>query len=150
MASTEKLSDIAGRYVGNDDPAAIVRCHGAFPAVGELLEPFATPMLVEGFLRGSYAGPWMPVSLADATPSRFDGPPRVVALGFQLAGGKFVGPRDLFADVAFEGARRQAGEVTDYLRRHGPFEPHRLPLDEMEYTTMPSVAAKMASRWSEI
>jgi fructose 1,6-bisphosphate aldolase/phosphatase len=20
----------------------------------------------------------------------------------------------------------------DYLRRHGPFEPHRLPLDEME------------------
>ena len=30
----------------------------------------------------------------------------------------------------------------DYLRRHGPFEPHRLPLDEMEYTTMPAVAER--------
>jgi fructose 1,6-bisphosphate aldolase/phosphatase len=35
----------------------------------------------------------------------------------------------------------------DYLRRHGPFEPHRLPLDEMEYTTMPSVAERLADRW---
>jgi fructose 1,6-bisphosphate aldolase/phosphatase len=33
---------------------------------------------------------------------------------------------------------------------HGPFEPHRLPLDEMEYTTMPVVAGKLASRWVPI
>jgi fructose 1,6-bisphosphate aldolase/phosphatase len=32
----------------------------------------------------------------------------------------------------------------DYLRRHGPFEPHRLPLDEMEYTTLPAVAERPA------
>ncbi len=150
VSSTDKLADIAGQYVGKDDPTAIVRCQGAFPAVGEVLEPFTTPFLVEGFLRGSHNGPWMPVGLADAQPSRFDGPPRVVALGFQLAEGKLVGPRDFFADVAFDNARRQANEVTDYLRRHGPFEPHRLPLDEMEYTTMPSVAAKMANRWSDL
>ena len=31
---------IAGRYVGKDDPTAIVRCQGDFPAVGEVLEPF--------------------------------------------------------------------------------------------------------------
>jgi fructose 1,6-bisphosphate aldolase/phosphatase len=35
----------------------------------------------------------------------------------------------------------------DYLRRHGPFEPHRLALDEMEYTTMLQVAARLADRW---
>ena len=35
----------------------------------------------------------------------------------------------------------------DYLRRHGPFEPHRLPLDEMEYTTMPAVMEKFSERW---
>jgi fructose 1,6-bisphosphate aldolase/phosphatase len=35
----------------------------------------------------------------------------------------------------------------DYLRRHGPFEPHRLALDEMEYTTMPEVADRLKDRW---
>ena len=44
----------------------------------------------------------------------------------------------------------EANRIGDYLRKHGPFEPHRLPLEEMEYTTMPAVAAKLANRWSEI
>ncbi|MPZ98696.1 MAG: fructose 1,6-bisphosphatase [Dehalococcoidia bacterium] len=150
VSSTDKLSMIAGRYVGKDDPTAIVRCQGNFPAVGEVLEPFTTPYIVEGFMRGSHYGPWMPVGLAQAHPTRFDGPPRVVALGFQLADGKLVGPRDFFEDVSFDNARREANDVADFLRKHGPFEPHRMPLDEMEYTTMPAVAAKMASRWSEL
>lgn len=150
VSSTDKLSLIAGRYVGKDDPTAIVRCQGAFPAVGEVLEPFTTPYIVEGFMRGSHYGPWMPTSMAEAHPSRFDGPPRVVALGFQLADGRLIGPRDMFDDPSFDNARRQANDVADFLRRHGPFEPHRLPLDEMEYTTMPAVAAKMASRWADI
>jgi len=67
----------------------------------------------------------MPVSVAQAKPSRFDGPPRVISLGFQLAGGRLVGPRDLFDDPGFDGARRAAGDLADHLRRHGPFEPHR-------------------------
>jgi fructose 1,6-bisphosphate aldolase/phosphatase len=41
---------------------------------------------------------------------------------------------------------RQANDVFDYLRRLGPFEPHRLPLEEMEYTTMPDVAKRLSSR----
>lgn len=40
--------------------------------------------------------------------------------------------------------------IGDFPRKHGPFEPHRLPLEEMEYTTMPAVAAKMADRWIDI
>jgi hypothetical protein len=48
---------------------------------------------------------------------------------------------------SFEPARQQCNQVMDYLRRHGPFEPHRLPLDEMEYTTMPSVAERLADPW---
>ncbi|MDA0302659.1 MAG: fructose-1,6-bisphosphate aldolase/phosphatase [Chloroflexi bacterium] len=150
VSSTDKLSLIAGRYVGKDDPTAIVRCQNAFPAVGEVIEPFTTPYIVEGFMRGSHYGPWMPVAVRDAHPSRFDGPPRVVALGFQLAGGKLGMPRDMFDDPSFNNARQKANDISDFLRLHGPFEPHRLPLDEMEYTTMPAVAAKLASRWSEI
>jgi fructose 1,6-bisphosphate aldolase/phosphatase len=60
-------------------------------------------------------------------------------LGFQITHGRLLGPRDLFADPSFDRARAIANEPMDYMRRHGPFEPHRLPLDEMEYTTMPAV-----------
>ena len=150
VSSTQKLSLIAGRYVGKDDPVCIVRCQGKFPAVGEVLEPFAAPILVEGWMRGSHMGPLMPVSVKDSTPSRFDGPPRVVALGFQLANGKLIGPRDMFDDKAFDLARNQANEMANMMRRHGPFEPHRLPLDEMEYTTMPEVMKKLGKRFRKI
>ena len=101
--------------------------------MGEILEPFASPVLVEGWMRGSHQGPLMPVAIEDSTPTRFDGPPRVVALGFQLSGGKLVGPVDMFADKAFDRAREQANQMADFMRRHGPFEPHRLPLDEMKH-----------------
>jgi len=146
-SSTQRLSLIAGRYVGKDDPVCIVRSQGQFPAVGEVLEPFTLPLLVEGWMRGSHHGPLMPVAVEDSTPTRFDGPPRVVALGFQLSAGRLVGPRDMFADKSFDPARHQANEVADFMRRHGPFEPHRLPLEEMEYTTMPEVMKKLEGRF---
>jgi fructose 1,6-bisphosphate aldolase/phosphatase len=150
VSSTERLSLIAGRYVGKDDPVCIVRAQGKFPAVGEILEPFASPHIVEGWMRGSHHGPLMPVAVHDSNPSRFDGPPRVIAAGFQLADGKFIGPRDMFDDPGFDEARHQANIMADFLRRMGPFEPHRLPLEEMEYTTMPQVTKKLASRFEKL
>jgi fructose 1,6-bisphosphate aldolase/phosphatase len=33
---------------------------------------------------------------------------------------------------------------------HGPFEPHRLPLDDMEYTTMPQIMKKLEGRWAKV
>jgi fructose 1,6-bisphosphate aldolase/phosphatase len=150
VSSTERLSLLAGKYVGKDDPVCIVRSQGIFPAVGEVLEPFASPILVEGWMRGSHMGPLMPVALKDSTPSRFDGPPRVTCLGYQLNNGRLVGPRDMFADKSFNLARHQANEMADMMRRHGPFEPHRLPLDEMEYTTMPQVMEKLKDRFEDL
>jgi len=149
-STTQKLAHVAGRYVGKDDPSLIVRCQSGLPSVGEALEPFAFPHLVGGWMRGSHCGPLMPCSYDRCNPSRFDGPPRVVALGFQIANGKLVGPRDLFADVAFDRAREQANQIADYLRRLGPFEPHRLSLDEMEYTTMPQLMKRLAERFQPI
>ena len=150
VSSTQRLSFIAGRYVGKDDPVCVVRSQSQFPAVGEVLEPFTLPLLVEGWMRGSHHGPLMPVAIEDATPTRFDGPPRVAALGFQLSDGKLVGPRDMFKDKSFDNARQQANDVADFLRRHGPFEPHRLPLEEMEYTTMSQVVKKLARRFTDL
>jgi len=150
VSSTQRLALIAGRYVGKDDPVCVVRSQGEFPAVGEVLEPFTFPVLVEGWMRGSHHGPLMPVAIPDSTPTRFDGPPRVVAAGFQLSEGKLVGPRDMFADKSFDNARQQASDIADFMRQHGPFEPHRLPLEEMEYTTMPEVMKKLEGRFTAL
>jgi len=149
-SSTERLSLIAGKYVGKDDPVMVVRSQHTFPAVGEVLEPFRYPWIIEGWMRGSHYGPLMAVSQKQATPSRFDGPPRVICLGFQVSDGKLVGPRDMFDDPAWDEARREANLLADHLRRHGPFEPHRLPLDEMEYTTLPQIAEKLKGRWQPL
>lgn len=149
-SSAERLSLIAGKYVGKDDPVMIVRSQHNFPAVGEVLEPFRYPWIIEGWMRGSHYGPLMPVSVPQATPSRFDGPPRVTCLGFQLADGKLVGPRDMFDDPSWDEARRDANIIADHLRRHGPFEPHRLPLEEMEYSTLPQVMQKLGDRWQPL
>ncbi|MDD1720988.1 MAG: fructose 1,6-bisphosphatase, partial [Euryarchaeota archaeon] len=40
--------------------------------------------------------------------------------------------------------------IANYMRRHGPFEPHRLPLQEMEYTTLPKVLRKLEGRFESV
>lgn len=149
-SSTQRLNLMAGRYVGKDDPVMIVRSQSGFPALGEVIEPFSFPHIVAGWMRGSHHGPLMPVSFADAHPSRFDGPPRVIAAAFQLCNGKLIGPQDLFEDPSFDNSRQKALDMADYMRNHGPFEPHRLPLDEMEYTTFPQVMEKLKGRFKKL
>lgn len=150
VSSTERLSLMAGQYVGKDDPVLIVRCQSQFPAVGEVLESFAQPHIVAGWMRGSHFGPLMPTLVAEAAPTHFDGPPRMIALGFQINGGWLVGPSDMFDDSAFDEARHVSNVIGDHLRGHGPFEPHRLPMDEMEYTTLPRVMKRLEGRWQKL
>jgi len=148
--STEKLFQTAGKYVGKDDPVALVRAQSGLPALGEVLEPFAFPHLVSGWMRGSHNGPLMPVSFDNARCTRFDGPPRVIAAGFQISNARLIGPVDLFDDPGFDEARQIAGTIATYMRRHGPFEPHRLPMEDMEYTTLPDVLKKLEDRFEPI
>ncbi len=148
--STEKLYQIAGEYVGKDDPVALVRAQSGLPALGEVIEPFSLPHLVSGWMRGSHNGPLMPVAFDDARCTRFDGPPRIIAAGYQLNCGSLEGPVDLFDDPAYDQVREEAMQVASYLRRHGPFEPHRLPLADMEYTTLPQVLDNLSSKFDSI
>jgi len=150
VVSTEKLYQIAGEYVGKDDPVAAVRAQSGLPAVGEVLEGFAHGHLVSGWMRGSHNGPLMPVSVEQAQCTRFDGPPRVTALGFQMHNGKLTEPVDLFDDPAFDYVRKQSQQITEYMRVHGPFEPHRLPMADMEYTTLPKVMKKLGKRFTNV
>ena len=150
VITTDKLSFIAGEYVGKDDPAGIVRIQSGLPASGEALEPFANSYLVSGWMRGSFNGPMMPVGLNNAQMTRFDGPPRVVALGFTMKEGKLAGPVDMFNDVAFDYARTEALNMANYMRRMGVFEPHRLPDEDMEYTALPRILEKLAPKFQTI
>ncbi|MEM1695670.1 MAG: fructose-1,6-bisphosphate aldolase/phosphatase [Desulfurococcaceae archaeon] len=147
VVSVERLNLIAGKYVGKDDPVAIVRAQHGLPAVGEVLEAFAFPHLVAGWMRGSHFGPLMPVPMRYAKVTRFDGPPRVIALGWNINKGRLIGPVDLFDDVAYDETRRLAQFIAEYIRRHGPFMPHRLGPEEMEYTTLPQVLEKLKDRF---
>jgi len=155
--STTRLSLIAGKYVGKDDPVCIVRAQHGLPALGEVLAPFMHSYLVEGWMRGSHWGPLMPVGLKDSRCTAFDGPPRIVALGFQVANGKISCDddgtpliSDLFDDPAFDLARREATELAVTLRRMGEFEPARLSTESMEYTTLPKILEKLKDRFEPI
>ncbi|HZX35018.1 MAG TPA: fructose 1,6-bisphosphatase, partial [Thermodesulfobacteriota bacterium] len=92
----------------------------------------------------------MAVPFYEANPTRFDGPPRVICAGFQLCEGRLIGPHDMFDDPAFDEQRRLAGKVSSYMRRHGPFQPHRLPEDQMEYTTLPKVLSALKDRFEKV
>lgn len=150
VITTDKLSFIAGEYVGKDDPAGIVRIQSGLPASGEVMEAFTNPYLVSGWMRGSFNGPLMPVGMNHSKMVRFDGPPKVVGLGFVYKDKKLVGPVDMFDDPAYDNARAKANDIADYIRRMGPFEPHRLPEEDMEYTTLPKVLEKLGGRFKPI
>jgi fructose 1,6-bisphosphate aldolase/phosphatase len=154
--STTRLSLIAGKYVGKDDPVSIVRAQHGLPAVGEILVPFMHSYLVDGWMRGSHWGPLMPVGLKNSRCTVFDGPPRLVALGFQVSDGKIASDddgtpliSDLFDDPAFDLARREAMEYAVALRRMGEFEPARLTAEVMEYTTLPQVLEKLKTKFTK-
>ena len=152
--STTKLSLIAGKYIGKDDPVSIVRTQHGLPALGEVLVPFMHSYFVEGWMRGSHWGPLMPVGLKDSKCTAFDGPPRMVALGLQIAHGGLASDddgnpliADLFDDPAFDLARREAVEYAVTLRRMGEFEPARLGSNVMEYTTLPKLLEKLKDKF---
>jgi len=154
--STTRLSLIAGKYVGKDDPVSIMRAQHGLPAVGELLVPFMHSYFVEGWMRGSHWGPLMPVGLKDSKCTVFDGPPRLVGIGFQICNGGIACDddgepmiSDLFNDPAFDMARREAMKYAAALRRMGEFEPARLPAEVLEYTTLPQVLEKLKSRFKK-
>jgi len=156
-SSVSKLSLIAGKYVGKDDPVMIARGQHGLPAVGEILAPFMHSYFVQGWMRGSHWGPLMPVGLSESKCTAFDGPPRIVALGFQVADGGIACDgegkpmiADLFNDPAFSLARREAMDNAVMLRRMGEFEPARLGEEEMEYTTIKQVLGKLGDRFKPV
>lgn len=147
VTSTSRLSFIANKYVGKDDPVMVVRSQSGFPAVGEVLNPFAFPRLVPGGMRGSCWRPLMPDSILTANPTYNDGPPRVVAAGVQMRDGQFGAFMDHLGDKSFDHTRAYALQIADYMQKHGSFEPGILPDEDLEYGGRPKIMAAIAERF---
>lgn len=130
--STTRLHNIAGKYTGKDDPVALVRVQGEFPATGEVLGPFQIGHYVAGFMRGSHNGPLMPCKL-NSTISFFDGPPVVTAAAFCVKDGKFTEPADVFDHPYWDYIRSQISEKATAIRRQGFSGAAMLPYSELEY-----------------
>ncbi len=133
VASTSRLHNIAGKYVGKDDPVAIVRSQKMFPSTGEILSPWALAHYSLGDNRGSHHVACMPVK-QNSIISFFDGPTIVSAAGYCVHEGKLTEPVDLFDQPFWDVIREKAAKKTLDLRAQGFFNPAMGPQDEMEYT----------------
>ena len=130
--STTRLHNIAGKYTGKDDPVALARVQGSFPATGEVLSPFSIGHFVAGFMRGSHTGPLMPVK-ANSPISYFDGPPVVSAQAFSVKNGKLTEPADAFDQPFWDWVRDQVSQKALDIRRQGFSGCAMLPYSELEY-----------------
>lgn len=130
--STTRLHNIAGKYTGKDDPVALVRVQGEFPATGEILSPFQIGHFVAGFMRGSHIGPLMPCKL-NSTISFFDGPPIVTGAAFCVKEGKLTEPADVFDHPYWDHIRAKISEKATAIRRQGFSGAAMLPYSELEY-----------------
>jgi fructose 1,6-bisphosphate aldolase/phosphatase len=118
--SATRLHNIAGKYTGKDDPVAIVRTQGIFPAPEEVVEPYTLGHFVTGDARGSHVMPIMPVAIN--TPVA--GPyclPLVTCLAFSMdANGGFTKEYvDIFGNVAWDATRLKIQQKADEWRRQG-------------------------------
>jgi len=132
VVSTSRLHNIAGKYTGKDDPVALVRAQGHFPATGEILSPYRIAHYVAGTMRGSHNGPLMPVKLNSGV-SFFDGPPVVTCAGFCVHNGKFTEVVDLFDHPFWDWVRNNAAQKAAEIRAQGFSGPAMLPYAELEY-----------------
>ncbi|HKD67845.1 MAG TPA: fructose-1,6-bisphosphate aldolase/phosphatase [Candidatus Binataceae bacterium] len=132
VVSTSRLHNIAGTYTGKDDPVALVRCQGNFPATGEILSPYRIGHYVAGTMRGSHHGPLMPVKL-NSSISFFDGPAIVSCAAFCVHEGKFTEPVDAFDHPFWEWVRNNVSQKAAEIRNQGFSGPAMLPYSELEY-----------------
>jgi fructose 1,6-bisphosphate aldolase/phosphatase len=131
-ASTDRLHNIAGTYVGKDDPICLVRTQKLFPATEEVGSVFNNPHYVAGNTRGSHNMPLMPVKLNSAATINFC-IPIVEALVFSMHNGKFTGPFDGFSTPDWDYIREIATKKAIAIRSQGFIHPATLVPSELEY-----------------
>lgn len=146
-ASTDRLHNIAGKYVGKDDPICIIRTQKDFPATEEVGSAFSNPHYVAGNTRGSHHMPLMPVKINSPASINF-AIPIVSSLVFSMHNGILVGPVDGFATEDWDYVRNLATKRAFAMRSQGFFHPATLVPSELEYSE--GYRARMNVVWSKM
>lgn len=133
VTATSRLHNISGKYVGKDDPVAIVRTQKQFPSTGEILSPWALAHYTLGDNRGSHNVAVMPVK-QNSIISYFDGPTIISAAGYCVHEGKLTEAVDLFDQPFWDVIREKASLKTLEMRAQGFYGPAMAGMDELEYT----------------
>ena len=150
-ASATRLHNIAGKYTGKDDPIALVRNQGIFPAPEEIIEPYLIGHYVTGDARGSHTMPIMPVAI-NTPVSGFFCLPIVSCIGFSMDGeGHFSRNYvDFFGDMTWDSTRLHVQRKAEEIRRQGFFGVAMAAESEIAYTglvdTMNKLDAEFYSR----
>ncbi len=133
--STDRLHTIAGKYTGKDDPVALIRNQGIFPAPEEVVSPYVKVHYVGGGARGSHNMPLMPVKMNTAITGIYC-LPIVSCLGFSLnkKGGFSDFYVDFFDNPAWDYVRLKAQQKAIEIRSQGFSGPAMLPYQELEYS----------------
>lgn len=145
MVSTFCLDRNSETHVGKDDPVALVRVQGCWPALGDVLNPFALVFLVAGGMRGSHRVPLMPVKVGTSV-SDSDGPAVVSSQVICSCGGVLSNPEDGFDQPTWDEARRKAANIATWLRSIEP-DGTTLPPHEIEYHGIQDTVKQLQSRF---
>lgn len=132
--SAQRLHAIAGKYTGKDDPVALVRTQGIFPAPEELISPYAKAHFVGGDTRGSHVMPLMPMALNTAVSGMYC-LPIVTCTGWSMdKEGRFTDSYvDFFDNPAWDEVRLRAQAKAIEMRSQGWSGAAMLPYSELEY-----------------
>ena len=146
--STSRLHNIAGTYTGKDDPVAIVRNQGIFPAPEELISPFAKAHYVGGDARGSHIMPLMPVAINTPVTGIYC-LPLVSCLGFSLNRDGYFSDSyiDFFDNPAWDEVRSRAQKKGIAMRDQGWSGAAMLPYSELEYSGFRDTVTGLVGRF---
>jgi fructose 1,6-bisphosphate aldolase/phosphatase len=147
--SAQRLHSIAGKYTGKDDPVAIVRNQGIFPAPEELISPFAKAHYVGGDARGSHVMPLMPVPLNTPVTGMYC-LPLVACIGFSMdRAGRFSDSYvDFFDNPAWHEVRQRGQQKAIEMRSQGWSGAAMLPYSELEYGGFRDTVEGLLERFS--
>jgi fructose 1,6-bisphosphate aldolase/phosphatase len=144
--STTRLKNIAGKYVGKDDPVALVRVQKIFPATEEIGACYRNAHFVAGDCRGSHQQPLMPVTINSPSSVHYC-VPIVQGITFSMRNGILTEFVDVFDDPFWDHIREKASRKSIEMREQGFVEPSMLPREELEYGGIGERLDKLESRF---
>jgi fructose 1,6-bisphosphate aldolase/phosphatase len=145
--SAHRLHTIAGTYTGKDDPVALIRTQGIFPAPEEVVSPYVVAHFVAGDTRGSHNMPMMPVAINTAVTGQYC-LPIVACMAYSLnKQGKLSAGVDMFGNPAWDGTRLKAQRKGEEMRQQGFFGPAMLPISELEYGAIRDVLGELEAEF---